>query len=302
MKLMTFRANRQVRAGAYLADLGVALDLTLASSLVDGGPTLPASIREILAGNLLIPAREVVTAAVRVGDAVPDALYGMAFAEFEWLAPILDPTKIVCIGLNYLDHCEEQGVPPPTFPTVFAKFPSSINANESDVVYPSETTQLDYEAELAFVIGKTAKNVSKERAFDYIGGYMNLNDVTARDIQKGEGQWVRGKSFDTFAPTGPYLVTTDEITDPMRLSVRCRVNGETRQDSNTAKLVFGLPELVERLSKSFTLNPGDIVATGTPAGVGIYSNPPRLLQPGDVIEVEVEGLGVLRNRIISEGS
>lgn len=300
MKLMTFRAEGQVRAGAYLAGPGLALDLQLGASLLERPITIPSNSRDILAAERLNDVRDIVAAAERVIEVVPDALFGIAFFDFEWLPPIPDPSKIVCIGLNYTDHCEEQGLPAPTFPTVFAKFPSSMNHHEGDIVYPTETQSLDYEAELAFVVGKQARNVTKERAFDYIAGYMNLNDVTARDVQKSEGQWVRGKSFDTTCPTGPYLVTLDEIANPLSLAVKCRVNGETRQDSNTNRLVFGIPELVERLSRSFTLYPGDIVATGTPSGVGVYSTPPRLLNAGDTVEVEIEGLGVLRNRVTSE--
>lgn len=209
--------------------------------------------------------------------------------------PPVNPSKIIAIGLNYRDHIAEQGLPMPAFPTVFAKFPSSLNGHLQPIRYPDATEQLDYEVELAFVIGKAARNVPEEEAYQYIAGYTIMNDVTARDLQKSEKQWVRAKSFDTFAPCGPYFVTADEIPDPANLDLECRVNGEVRQKSNTRELIFGIPFLLSYLSHSFTLLPGDVITTGTPGGVGRDRVPPALLQRGDRIEMSISGLGTLVN-------
>jgi 2-keto-4-pentenoate hydratase/2-oxohepta-3-ene-1,7-dioic acid hydratase in catechol pathway len=306
MKLATFRAGGEERIGSYLADAGLAVDLHAALSLLPEPPAspLPTTMRGLLAlgdDGLDIVLR-VAENAARVQAAVPGALSGMAFPEkeIEWLPPVRDPTKIIAIGLNYVGHCREQNAPIPTYPTVFAKFPSSLIGHGGDVVYPRQTQSLDYEAELAFVIGKTAKDVSPHRALDYVAGYMNFNDITARDVQKAERQWVRAKSFDTFAPCGPYLVTRDEVADPQSLGIVCKVNGEVRQSASTSDMVFGVAELVSRLSRGTTLLPGDVVATGTPGGVGIFRDPPTLLRPGDMVEISVEGLGTLRNRVVAE--
>lgn len=212
----------------------------------------------------------------------------------DYLPPV-NPSKIIAIGLNYRDHIAEQGLPMPEFPTIFAKFPSSLTGHLQPIRYPDATEQLDYEVELAFVIGKTARNVPEAEAYRYIAGYTLLNDVTARDLQKSEKQWVRAKSFDTFAPCGPYFVTADEIADPMNLDLECRVNGEIRQQSNTRELIFSIPFLLSYLSHSFTLLPGDVITTGTPGGVGRDRVPPALLQRGDRIEMTIGGIGTLVN-------
>lgn len=212
------------------------------------------------------------------------------------LHPLIAPSKIIGIGLNYRDHCEEQGVEPPDHPTVFAKFPSSLLGPGGVITWSTSLTQkVDYEGELAVVIGRVARNVSASEAYYYVFGYTVANDVSARDIQFGDKQWVRGKSLDTFCPLGPWVVTQDEIGDPMNLSIRTRVNGEIRQDSTTGNMIFDVATLIEFLSRSFTLLPGDIILTGTPAGVGIFRDPPLLLQDGDTVEVEIEGIGTLRN-------
>jgi len=212
--------------------------------------------------------------------------------------PVPNPGKIVCVGLNYADHCQEQNWEIPTSPVLFAKFPTCITGYDDLIEWPSESSQqVDYEAELAVVISKTASQVSAAQAYDYIGGYMIANDVSARDVQFADKQWVRGKSFDTFCPTGPYLVTQDEIGDPHHLSVKCWVNGELRQDSNTEYLVFKVPELIAFISKTSTLRPGDIICTGTPGGVGVFRDPPTFLQSGDVVEIEIDQLGRLKNMV-----
>lgn len=212
-------------------------------------------------------------------------------------APVPRPGKIICIGLNYRNHAIESGMEIPTSPIIFSKFVTSVTAPESPIVIPKGSVQTDYEAELAVVIGRRAKNVSAEDAINYVFGYTNLNDVSARDFQFADGQWQRGKSCDTFAPFGPFVATKDEISDPHALRIQFRLNGDTMQNSTTAELIFRIPEIIEFLSRSVTLEPGDIIATGTPPGVGFARKPPVFLKEGDVCEVEIEGLGVLINPV-----
>jgi 2-keto-4-pentenoate hydratase/2-oxohepta-3-ene-1,7-dioic acid hydratase in catechol pathway len=215
------------------------------------------------------------------------------------LAPIQRPPKFICIGLNYRDHAIESGMAIPTIPTVFNKFPNVVIGPEDEVVLPKMSEQPDYEAEFAFVIAKHGKNIQKKKWKEYVFGYTNVNDVSARDIQlKGTTQWLMGKSFDTFAPTGPWLVTADEIKDPHNLNIRLRLNGKTMQNSSTKELIFDIPAILAHVSQVVTLEPGDIIATGTPPGVGMARKPPVFIKPGDVMEVEVEGLGVLRNPVV----
>ena len=218
--------------------------------------------------------------------------------NLKFSAPIENPSKIVCVGLNYRDHCEETGTPIPEKPIFFCKFPSSIIGPDDAVSWPPKSSsQVDYEAELAVVIKKKCKGIPPEQAGDYIAGYTMLNDISARDAQFADGQWIRGKSFDTFCPFGPYIVTSDEAGDANNLFIRCRLNGELVQDSNTNKMIFKIPELLSYLSQTITLEPGDILSTGTPHGVGFTRKPPLYLKPGDQMEVEIENLGVLKNRV-----
>lgn len=212
-------------------------------------------------------------------------------------SPVPRPGKVICIGLNYRNHAIESGMEIPRSPIIFSKFVTSVVGNEADIIIPQGSEQTDFEAELAVIIGKRAKNVSAADAMEYVFGYTNCNDVSARDFQFADGQWQRGKSCDTFAPLGPFAVTKDEIADPHDLSIKFRLNGETMQDSTTAELIFRIPELIEFLSRSITLEPGDIIATGTPPGVGFARKPPVFLKDGDVCEVEIDGLGVLRNPV-----
>lgn len=213
------------------------------------------------------------------------------------LAPVPHPGKILCIGLNYRDHAAEQGATLPERPLVFSKFNTCVLAPGGTIRIPPGSKKVDYEAELAVVIGRRASRVSRDQAMDYVLGYCNFHDVSARDFQFADGQWQRGKSCDTFAPFGEFIATKSLIPDPHTLRIRFRRNGETLQDSNTSQLVFSVPELVEFLSTYFTLEPGDVIATGTPPGVGFARKPSIYLQPGDVCEVEVEGLGVLQNTV-----
>ena len=213
-------------------------------------------------------------------------------------APVPRPSKIVCIGLNYLDHVKESGAEIPKSPLIFSKFNTCVAASESSIQLPAGSEQVDFEGELAVVIGRRAKNVDIANAMDYVFGYTNFNDVSARDMQFADGQWQRGKSCDTFAPFGEFVATKDEVPDPHALKIQFRLNGETMQNSNTNQLIFKIPELVEYLSRSITLEPGDVIATGTPPGVGFARKPPVFLKEGDVCEVEIEGLGILINSVM----
>lgn len=219
-------------------------------------------------------------------------------AEATLLSPVAWPQKVLAIGLNYADHAKEGGQKPPVAPITFVKTGNSITGPGSPISWREATsTQVDYEAELAVVIGRRATDVTADEALDYVLGYTCCNDVSARDAQFADGQWIRGKSFDTFCPLGPWIVTTDEIPDPQVLGIRCRVNGVTLQDSTTAEMIFGVAELVSYLSRFMTLEPGDVIATGTPDGVGFARTPPIFLDDGDVVEVEIDGIGTLTNPV-----
>ena len=221
-------------------------------------------------------------------------------ADAYWLAPVPRPGKLICIGLNYRDHAAETNMPIPERPMVFSKFSTAVIGPGEPVVLPATSVQVDYEAELAVVVGRRAKNVNAASALDYVLGYTVFNDVTARDFQFADGQWQRGKSCDTFAPMGPFIVTADEIPDPHQLSIKLRLNGQTMQDSNTDQLIFGVPELISFLSETITLEPGDVIATGTPPGVGFGRKPPVFLKAGDQMEVEIEKIGTL-NSVVQSG-
>jgi 2-keto-4-pentenoate hydratase/2-oxohepta-3-ene-1,7-dioic acid hydratase in catechol pathway len=210
------------------------------------------------------------------------------------------PGKIVCVGLNYRDHAAEGGQDLPKAPLLFAKWPNTLIGDGDPVVLPPESTQVDYEAELGVVIGAKAKRVSERDALDHVAGYICVNDVSARDLQFADGQWTRGKSPDTFCPVGPRLVPREEIADPQALAIRCLVNGEALQDSSTAQMIFSVAEIIAYTSQVITLEPGDLIATGTPAGVGVFRDPKVLLKDGDEVSVEIEGLGTLTNPFIKE--
>jgi 2-keto-4-pentenoate hydratase/2-oxohepta-3-ene-1,7-dioic acid hydratase in catechol pathway len=217
-------------------------------------------------------------------------------AALRVIAPVR-PAKIIAVGRNYREHAAEESAALPTAPLLFAKFPSALVGDGANVTWSAGlTAQVDYEGELAVVIGRRARNVAVDQALDHILGYSCLNDVSARDLQVSDGQWTRAKSLDTFCPMGPWLVTADEVPDPGTLRLRCRVNGEVRQDASTAELVHGVAELIAYCSQSFTLEPGDVIATGTPGGVGAFRDPPVFLADGDTVEVEIERVGTLTNR------
>ena len=217
-------------------------------------------------------------------------------ADPKWRAPLSRPQKICAIGLNYLDHCKEQGLEAPKSPILFAKYTSAIVGPNDEIRWDAALTQhVDWEAELAVVIGRTARRVPAAKALDHVAGYMIANDVTARNIQKGDGQFTRGKSLDTFCPLGPFFVTKDAVKDPHNLGVKLWVNDTLKQDTNTSQMIFKIPELIEFLSRAFTLSPGDIILTGTGPGVGMHRKPPEFLQNGDKVAIEIEGLGRLEN-------
>jgi 2-keto-4-pentenoate hydratase/2-oxohepta-3-ene-1,7-dioic acid hydratase in catechol pathway len=212
--------------------------------------------------------------------------------------PIDRPGKIICVGLNYRDHAEEQGVELPQAPLFFAKYTTALIGPGEPIVIPPVVTQCDYEAELGVVIGERVRNVSKENALEAVRGYVCANDVSARNLQFADGQWTRGKSPDTFCPVGP-LVPAAEVPDPHALRIRAIVSGEVLQDSTTANLIFGIDEIISHASLTSTLEPGDLVLTGTPAGVGIFRDPKRLLQPGDDVTIEIEQVGELTNPVVA---
>jgi 2-keto-4-pentenoate hydratase/2-oxohepta-3-ene-1,7-dioic acid hydratase in catechol pathway len=293
MRLASFAGtNGVVRLGA-LTETGL-IDLRTAARNLGVASDAFADMLSFLAAGE--------SAAAEARRLVKEAPQGsvVAMTGIRLLPPIPRPGKIIAIGLNYRDHQIESGAKvTPKAPMIFAKFTSSIASAEDAIVIPPGDPQVDYEAEMAVVIGKRGKAIPEAKALEYVAGYMPLNDVSARAWQFADKQWVRGKSCDTFCPTGPYLTTSDEIADPQNLAIRARVNGTTLQDSNTSKMIFKVPQLIAHISASITLEPGDIIATGTPEGVGAFRNPPIFLKAGDVVEVEIEKLGVLRNPVVA---
>ena len=258
------------------------------SDLVTGGARTMADL--IAAGA---PAVESLRGAV---DPAAIAARGRPLVDAELLAPVPRPGKIVAIGRNYREHAIEEGVEPPPAPLIFAKWPTAVVGTGADIRWdPALTAQVDYEAELAVVIGRRARRIDPADALAHVFGYTCLNDVSARDIQFGDGQWVRGKSLDTFCPMGPVLVTADEIGDPQDLAISCTVGDERVQEARTSAMYFGIAEIISYCSRSFTLEPGDVIATGTPGGVGVFRDPPRFLADGDRVVVEIERIGRLEN-------
>jgi 2,4-didehydro-3-deoxy-L-rhamnonate hydrolase len=247
-------------------------------------------------GHLLAtpePALRAIGHALEAGGPMPSH----SMQEVRLLPPVTRPGKVICAGRNYHEHATEEGAAAPADPILFAKFGTSLVGDGAAITWrAADTGQVDYEAELAVIIGRTARDVSPERALGYVLGYACLNDVSARDLQFGDGQWVRGKSLDTFCPMGPWIVTADEIPDPSSLRLRCLVNDEVVQDASTAEMIHGVADLVAFCSRFMTLEPGDVIATGTPGGVGVFRQPPRFLQDGDRVVVDIERIGRLSNR------
>jgi len=224
-----------------------------------------------------------------------------ALGTVKVLAPIPRPKKLICVGLNYRDHAAETGSTIPDVPTIFNKFATAVIGPGDDIVLPKVSKSPDYEAEFAFVVGRGGRHIAAPDWQEHVWGYTIINDVSARDYQRATTQWLMGKTFDTFAPMGPWIVTADEIADPHNVNIRLEINGEVLQNSNTRELIFKIPELIAFLSSVFTLEPGDIVSTGTPAGVGVARKPQRFLRPGEEVVITVQGIGELRNPVVAEG-
>jgi 2-keto-4-pentenoate hydratase/2-oxohepta-3-ene-1,7-dioic acid hydratase in catechol pathway len=318
MKLVTFDSGTEDRVGAWKGDWVV--DLELVIGLLRGGalgierrPELQEEVDAVLAPKAIphhmvefLERRKAWGAALeKIVDAVaasresarlPEAVF-TPLEQARLRAPLLRPGKIVCVGLNYESHRAEQGIQTPARPIFFLKSGNTICGPGDSIVLPPISTQVDFEAEFAVVIGKAGKGIPEEKVFEHIAGYTILNDVSARDLQIGDRQWFRGKSCDTFAPIGPCIVTADEIRDPHALRISLTLNGQTMQDSTTSDLIFKIPFLVSYLSQSLTWEPGDLLSTGTPGGVGHHRKPPIYLQPGDTVSITVEGIGTLTNPV-----
>jgi 2-keto-4-pentenoate hydratase/2-oxohepta-3-ene-1,7-dioic acid hydratase in catechol pathway len=299
MKLAQFKTNESAeqRLGVLLDD--VVYDVAkLARALKESGAGPPSWLLQASRMQDVINRGE---SAIRdiealLTDAQPGAALPLDAIDF---LPAVYPSKIVAIGRNYVDHAIEGGAAPPEAPLIFNKLPNSLNAHDAPIVLPSISHQVDYEAELAVVIGRQAKHVTEAEAFNYVFGYTMIDDVSARDLQFGDGQWTRGKSLDTFAPLGPFITTRNEIADVQALKIEGILNGEVMQSSNTGKMIFKVAYLISYISQGITLEPGDVIATGTPDGVGIFRKPPVLLKAGDVFEVTIEKLGTLRNPVVA---
>jgi 2-keto-4-pentenoate hydratase/2-oxohepta-3-ene-1,7-dioic acid hydratase in catechol pathway len=285
MKLVTFTHDGNIRFGALRGENEI-VDLQEADS------RLPSEIIAFLGAGE--------SALAIATQAIQQAMQTIPLSAVKLHSPIPRPGKILCIGLNYSDHAAESGQPVPQFPVVFAKYANTVISHGDSIVLPHVSTQVDYEAELGFVIGKRGRYISEADALQYVAGYLPINDVSARDYQNRTSQWTMGKTFDTFAPMGPALVTSDEVPDPHNLKISLTIGDEVLQDSNTKQLIFGVPQLVASLSEVMTLEPGDVVSTGTPPGVGFAQKPPRFLKPGDVVSVIIERLGTLTNPVVGE--
>jgi 2-keto-4-pentenoate hydratase/2-oxohepta-3-ene-1,7-dioic acid hydratase in catechol pathway len=287
MKLATLRTHAGTTPVSVVTDSGPSLRFV---DLRRAAPELPATLRQLLSlEGGLHQARQAHQRGVEAGT----------YTEGSLLAPIPEPGKILCIGLNYADHAAESGVEPPEEPVCFSKFGNTIIGPEQPIRLPSVATQVDYEAELVAVIGRRGFAIPREKAFEYVAGYTNGHDVSARDWQIGRPgkQWLLGKTPDTFAPIGPWLVTADEVPDPHDLRIQLRLNGETMQDSRTREFIFGIDQIIAHVSQLMTLEPGDLIFTGTPPGVGMARDPQVWLKAGDRVQVEIEGLGILSNPV-----
>jgi 2-keto-4-pentenoate hydratase/2-oxohepta-3-ene-1,7-dioic acid hydratase in catechol pathway len=303
MKLVTYASNGTTRLGALhdamVIDILQAIKAYLGGTGKGGtvGSDFPSDMLSFLQGG--DQTKKSVEEAVDWVIVHEKDEFTLPLSQVILRAPIMNPSKVIGIGLNYADHCREQNIPLPESVLILAKFPSSIIGPEENITWGSGMSQeVDYEAELGVIMGREAFKINPQDAWDYVGGYTIINDVSARDVQFADGQWVRGKSFDTFCPMGPYMATPDEIQDPNNLNIKTRLNDTVVQDSNTSEMVFKIPEIISFISKSITLMPGDVISTGTPDGVGYFHDPKLLLKPGDVIEIEIDGLGLLRNPVV----
>jgi 2-keto-4-pentenoate hydratase/2-oxohepta-3-ene-1,7-dioic acid hydratase in catechol pathway len=284
MRLATILTSQGPRPAVQVGDRFIDLQAT--------DPLLPSSLKGLLSGGSQSLERAL-AAAKKPGAKSYDQ-------SVKLLPPIPDPEKIICLGLNYRDHAAESGVPIPKDPVLFSKYPTALIGQGDAIVLPAISQEVDYEAELVIVVGRSGRHIRPEEALQYVAGYTVGHDVSARDwqLKKDGKQWMAGKTFDTFAPIGPVLVTADEVPDPHNLPIRLRLNGQIMQDSNTREMIFDVKTIIAHLSKIFTLHPGDLIFTGTPPGVGMARRPPVYLKAGDVVEVEIDGLGLLRNPVI----
>ncbi|XP_072005017.1 oxaloacetate tautomerase FAHD2A, mitochondrial isoform X2 [Engystomops pustulosus] len=286
MRLIQFRGS-----GSASHRIGLELDGDKVIDLNAFDSSLPGGMREFLEGG---------DATLQIAKrALESGQHVLSRSQLSILAPITNPEKVICVGMNYVDHCLEQNVPVPKEPIIFSKFPSSIVGPYDSIVLPAESQEVDWEVELAFVIGKRGKNIKEQDAMEHVAGFTVAHDVSARDWQmrKNGKQWLLGKTFDTFCPLGPALVTKDSVSDPHNLGIRCRVNRNLVQDSNTNQMVFKTEALIAWVSKFVTLNPGDLFLTGTPPGVGVFRKPAVYLKAGDVVECEIDELGLIRNPV-----
>lgn len=287
MKIATFYVQTEQHIGLVKDDQIISLTAL-------GPEEFPACMKKFIERGSELRSRAEQLIEQRVND---DAIFKLS--EVNILPPIAKPDKIICVGLNYFDHCKETGMEPPESPVIFSKYANAIAGHNDAIEIPINSTEVDFEAELAFVIGREAKHVSEEEADDYVFGYTIMNDISARDLQFQDGQWSRGKTADTFAPFGPVIVTKDEVGDPHNLAISLELNGEIMQDSNTSNLIFTVPKIISFLSQSMTLMPGDLIATGTPPGVGMGRNPKIWLKNGDRMNVSIEKIGTLSNHVIA---
>jgi len=300
MKLLTFNQDGQLKLG--IATPQGVLDVSQAiDALGRQGANIPATVMEAITGgdDSIAKLRKLVDQALEASER--SALF-LDETELTLGPCVTHPNKIICVGLNYRKHAEETNAPIPQFPILFNKFNNTLTGHGQDVALPKVSSKVDYEAELVIVIGKEAKYVDKDNALDYVFGYACVNDLSARDLQLRTSQWLTGKSCDGFSPLGPYLVTADETGNPNDLEIRCTVNGEIRQNSNTADMIFHCDEIVSYISQYMTLAPGDIILTGTPEGVvlGYPEEKQAWLKDGDIVTVEIEKLGKLTNRMVAE--
>ncbi len=310
MRLLQFRpksdANATPRMGALIADGKAILDLPGTLDGAGRGGWLPPSTScewWNMGGTVWPLVRSSVESALRADPKTVEQWQKtgkvVMLDDAKLCAPVPRPGKIICIGLNYRDHAIESNMPIPESPIMFSKYTNAIVGPEDGVEIPRASTQTDYEAEMAVIIGRRCRDVPKAKAYEHVFGYSCFNDVSARDFQFADKQWVRGKTCDTFAPMGPFVASTDEIPNPQNLYIKLRLNGETVQNSRTDQLIFDVPSIIEFLSSCITLEPGDVIATGTPPGVGFARKPPLFLKPGDRMEVDIEGLGVLANPVVA---
>ncbi|WP_026696103.1 fumarylacetoacetate hydrolase family protein [Peribacillus kribbensis] len=295
MRLLTFHSPKGLTLGVK-TESGI-IDVALAKTNNGGEPDIPVTMDELIRGDDAAKSKLDHFVMKVIQEEKTDVPWLRKESSLTFGPSVTAPGKIICVGLNYRRHAEESGMTIPEFPVLFSKFNNSLSGNEQTISLPEDGSQFDYEAELAIVIGKKAQNVTREAALSHVFGYSNANDFSCRDLQMRSGQWLLGKSYDTWCPVGPYLVTADEIEDPNNLSIRCFVNGEMRQNSTTADMIFSCDVLISYISKYITLDPGDLILTGTPEGVALGMESKPWVKPGDEIVVEVENLGTLTNGV-----